>query len=65
MYPIGTEDGRPPQVVFIGHHEGIRGIAGGNWAYIAQSYGASIHEIAMAEMRHEQQWVRPPLRQLR
>ena len=50
MYPIGTDDGRPPQVTFNGHHDGILGIAGGNWAYIAQSYGASIHEIAMAEI---------------
>ncbi len=36
--------------MFIGHHDGIRGMAGGNCAYIAQSYGASIQEIAAAEM---------------
>ena len=37
-------------MAFIGHHDGIRGRADGNWAYIAQSYGASIHEMAMAEI---------------
>jgi len=37
--------------MFIGHQDGMRGIAAGNCAYIAQSYGASIHEIAAAEMQ--------------
>ena len=50
MYPIGTDAGSPPQVMFSGHQDGIRGIAAGNCAYIAQSYGASIHEIDAAAM---------------
>ena len=37
--------------MFSGHHDGMRGIAGGNCAYIAQSYGASIHENEIAEMQ--------------
>ncbi len=51
--------------MFSGHHDGIRGIAGGNWAYIAQSYGASIHEIAAAEMHTRSSGCRRPRRQLR
>ena len=43
--------------MFIGHHDGIRGIAGGNCAYIAQSYGASIHEIEIGRDAHEEQRV--------
>ena len=50
MYPRGTDEGSPPQVMFNGHHDGMRGSAGGNCAYIAQSYGASIHENEIAEM---------------
>ena len=34
---MGTDDGRPPHVAFMGHQLGIRGRAGGNCAYIAQS----------------------------
>ena len=34
---MGTDDGSPPHVTFSGHHDGIRGRAGGNCAYIAQS----------------------------
>jgi AcrR family transcriptional regulator len=34
-----------------GHQEGIRESAGGNCAYIAQSYGASIYENEIAEMQ--------------
>jgi len=37
--------------MFKGHQDGIRGMAGANCAYIAQSYGASIHEIEIAEMQ--------------
>src|SRR5262245_45781174 len=36
--------------MFNGHQDGMRGIAGGNCAYTAQSYGASIQEIEMADM---------------
>lgn len=48
MYPGGTEAGSPPHVMFNVHHDGIRGMAGANCAYIAQSYGASIQEIEIA-----------------
>src|ERR1700761_7229480 len=37
--------------MFSGHHDGMRGIAGGNCAYIAQSEGASIPENEIAEMQ--------------
>ena len=47
---MGTDDGNPPHVTFNGHQDGIRGRAGGNCAYIAQSYGDSIHENEIAEM---------------
>ena len=51
--------------MFNGHHDGIRGIAGGNWAYIAQSYGASIHEIAIAEIDTRSERVQASRFQLR
>ena len=34
---MGTDAGRPCQVMFSGHQDGMRGMAGGNCAYIAQS----------------------------
>jgi len=34
---MGTDAGRPPHVRFRGHQDGMRGMAGGNCAYIAQS----------------------------
>ena len=46
--------------MFSGHHDGIRGRAGGNCAYIAQSYGASIHEIEIAEMHTSSSGCRRP-----
>ena len=61
---MGTDDGRPPHVMSIGHHDGIRGIADGNWAYIAQSYGASIHEIDAAPMHTRSSGCRRRRRQL-
>ena len=54
---MGTDDGSPPQVMFSGHHDGMRGMADGNCAYIAQSYGASIQEIAIGRDAHEEQRV--------
>ena len=35
--PGGTAAGRPPHVMFNGHQDGMRGMAGGNCAYTAQS----------------------------
>ena len=56
---MGTAEGNPPQVTFNGHQDGIRGRAGGNCAYIAQSYGDSIHENEIAEMlRSNSGWTR-------
>ena len=51
--------------MFSGHHDGIRGIAAGNCAYIAQSYGASIHEIDAAEMHTRSSGCRRPRCKLR
>src|ERR1700712_1524318 len=65
MYPRGTEEGSPPHVMFSGHHDGIRGSAGGNCAYIAQSYGASMYEIEIAEMQTSRNGCRRPRRMLR
>ena len=62
---MGTDAGSPPQVVFMGHHDGMRGRAGGNWAYIAQSYGASIHEMEMAEIDRSSSGCRRRWRMLR
>jgi hypothetical protein len=45
--------------MFNGHQDGMRGKAGGNCAYIAQSYGASIQENEIAEMhRSRSGWIR-------
>ena len=51
IYPGGTAAGRPPQVMLNGHQDGIRGMNGGNCAYIAQSYGASSQENEIAEIQ--------------
>ncbi|CNK45940.1 Uncharacterised protein [Mycobacterium tuberculosis] len=59
MYPIGTDDGSPPHVTFSGHQDGIRGRAGGNCAYIAQSYGDSIQEKeSAATLSSSSGWMR-------
>jgi hypothetical protein len=48
-----------------GHHDGMRGIAGANCAYIAQSYGASIQEIETAPMQTSKSGWRRRLRYVR
>jgi hypothetical protein len=48
-----------------GHHDGMRGIAGGNCAYTAQSYGASIQQNEIAEMQTRRSGCKRPRRKLR
>ena len=50
--PGGTLAGRPPEVTTSnGHQDAIRGMNGGNCAYIAQSNGASSEENGGPESR--------------
>src|SRR5262249_14436483 len=63
--PGGTAAARAPPLMLNGNQDGMRGRAGGNCAYTAQSYGASIQENEMADMLTSNSGCGRPRRKLR